>query len=342
MSPGRRQPRARRLPYRRPLRQNPDGPGGLAEGDRSWLVGNEPYDRNCSPYRATGFNADQRLRPLSFTTTSSRQGTGSDTPFLDAALPSLLVPGQYHADGQIDGESLRVRLLPSERDAQGRCHLLELKPHAAKLRAENNALCAQCRLPQKFDVTAHHKHSPGGPGAASAATCQAKNYMVVHDRRDHSMRVPRPDLSVSIGTPNACTQCHADRPAEWAAEVAQNGIRMAARTTSRLRHSAPRRPTGAVDAERQLDQLILDKSQPAIVRATGLQLLSTLYVRSLRTCHQGGDRRSGSMVRMVAPQALPPSAPRTMTESNLYRFSATLCEAVRVETAQWLLASTRR
>ena len=34
--------------------------------------------------------------------------------------------------------------------------------------------------------------------------------MMVDSRRDHSFRVPRPDLSVSFGTPNACTGCHVD------------------------------------------------------------------------------------------------------------------------------------
>jgi len=33
-------------------------------------------------------------------------------------------------------------------------------------------------------------------------------YMDVDFRRDHSLRVPRPDLSVDLGTPNACTGCH--------------------------------------------------------------------------------------------------------------------------------------
>ena len=31
-------------------------------------------------------------------------------------------------------------------------------------------------------------------------------YMDVDPRRDHSFRVPRPDLSVKLGTPNACTR----------------------------------------------------------------------------------------------------------------------------------------
>jgi tetratricopeptide (TPR) repeat protein len=44
----------------------------------------------------------------------------------------------------------------------------------------------------------------------------ATTYMGVDARRDHSMRIPRPDLSVMAGTPNACTMCHADKSAEWA------------------------------------------------------------------------------------------------------------------------------
>jgi Flp pilus assembly protein TadD len=36
-------------------------------------------------------------------------------------------------------------------------------------------------------------------------------YMEVHPRRDHSIRIPRPDQSVELGTPNACSRCHLDR-----------------------------------------------------------------------------------------------------------------------------------
>lgn len=36
-------------------------------------------------------------------------------------------------------------------------------------------------------------------------------YMEVHVRHDHSLRVPRPDLSVDLKTPNACTSCHLDQ-----------------------------------------------------------------------------------------------------------------------------------
>ena len=44
---------------------------------------------------------------------------------------------------------------------------------------------------------------------------------VVDPRHDHSFRIPRPDLTVKLGVPNACTRCHGDKPAEWAVEQVQ-------------------------------------------------------------------------------------------------------------------------
>ena len=42
-------------------------------------------------------------------------------------------------------------------------------------------------------------------------------YMGIDGRRDHGFRVPRPDLSERLGVPDACTSCHSDRSADWAA-----------------------------------------------------------------------------------------------------------------------------
>ena len=83
-----------------------------------------------------------------------------------------------------------------------------------------NALCGRCHMPAKFDVAEHHHHEPDSAGA-QCVNCHmpTKTYMVVDVRRDHSFRVPRPDLSVSLGTPNACTQCHTGRSVEWAAQT---------------------------------------------------------------------------------------------------------------------------
>jgi tetratricopeptide (TPR) repeat protein len=42
-----------------------------------------------------------------------------------------------------------------------------------------------------------------------------KFYMGNDYRRDHSFRNPRPDLTLSIGSPNACNDCHSDKQVSW-------------------------------------------------------------------------------------------------------------------------------
>src|SRR5262249_43419870 len=94
------------------------------------------------------------------------------------------------------------------------CH----DPHTQKLRAPANGVCAQCHRPATYDTSAHHFHRAGSPGAQCAA-CHMPDtmYMQIDARRDHSIRIPRPDLSVTLGVPNACNRCHTNQNAQWAA-----------------------------------------------------------------------------------------------------------------------------
>jgi predicted CXXCH cytochrome family protein len=257
--------------------------------------------------------------------------------FLDVALPALLEPTLYHADGQIDGEVFEYdSFVQSAMHKAGvvcsNCH----EPHAAKLRARGNALCAQCHLPEKFDVSAHHKHSSGSTGA-QCVNCHmpTKTYMVVHDRRDHSMRVPRPDLSVSIGTPNACTQCHTEHSAEWAANVVATWYPKGRQTRPHYGTALNAGRTGAVDAERQLDQLILDKSQPAIARASGLLLLARYASTASEPAIKAAIVDPDPLVRMAIPRALSASAPRALIEA-IFPLLGDPVRAVRVEAARAL------
>jgi tetratricopeptide (TPR) repeat protein len=91
--------------------------------------------------------------------------------------------------------------------------------------------------------------------------------------------------------------------------------------------------TGTLDAERQLDQLILDKSQPAIARATALSLLGRYVSPASEAAIKAAIADPDPMVRMVAAQALPPSPPRAMIEAILPLLSDPV-RAVRVETAR--------
>ena len=317
-------------------------PNKAVMGLEAWLKATDRGTWRMDPATGTA----RRTEPLASTELNAcaschsrrhllAKGLAPDAPFLDAALPSLLVPGQYHADGQIDGEVFEYgSFLQSAMHKAGvvcsNCH----DPHTAKLHAEGNYLCAQCHLPEKFDVKAHHKHEPGNSGA-QCVNCHmpAKSYMVVHDRRDHSIRVPRPDLSVSIGAPNACTQCHTDRRAEWAAKAVADWYPNGRQTMPHYGTAIHAGRTGAVDAERQLDQLILDKTQPTIARATALPLLGRYVSPASATAIKAAIADPDPMVRMVAAQALPPSPTRAMIDAILPLLSDPV-RAVRVETAR--------
>ena len=49
-------------------------------------------------------------------------------------------------------------------------------------------------------------------------------YMARDNRRDHSLNIPDPALSVELGIPNSCTMCHKDRDDSWAAETLARAI----------------------------------------------------------------------------------------------------------------------
>ena len=127
----------------------------------------------------------------------------------------LLQRTTYHADGQILDEVYEyASFIQSKMYHKGirctDCH----DPHKAKPKYTGNALCTSCHQHPagKYDTPAHHFHQPDSTGAACVECHMPQTtYMEVHPRRDHSLRNPRPDLSVQLGTPNACTRCHLDK-----------------------------------------------------------------------------------------------------------------------------------
>ncbi len=166
---------------------------------------------------------------------SRRAPLDADSPtagslFADHHVLSLLRDGLYHADGQIDAEVyVYGSFLQSKMYASGvtctNCH----DPHGGELVADGNAVCMQCHNPvgrddfpslvlADYDSPDHHHHPIGSEGAQCVACHMPdKAYMIVDPRRDHSFRVPRPDLGEVIGAPDACTSCHAGQTQAWAA-----------------------------------------------------------------------------------------------------------------------------
>ncbi len=102
-----------------------------------------------------------------------------------------------------------------------------------------------------------------------------RTYMQIDPRRDHSFRVPRPDLSAALGTPNACTDCHRDRSPEWAAKSVAGWYGAAGRQGApHFSEAFQAGREGVAEAIPSLAAIAGDPEQPAIIRATSLELLS--------------------------------------------------------------------
>jgi len=139
--------------------------------------------------------------------------------FLDHYFPQLIKENIYHADGQIlDEVYVYGSFLQSKMYHKGvsckDCHNV----HSTQLKFNGNKLCLQCHEGLKYNSKSHHKH-PMDTKSALCISCHmpGKHYMGNDFRRDHSFRIPRPDLSLKYNTPNACIGCHKDKTNQWAA-----------------------------------------------------------------------------------------------------------------------------
>ena len=131
-----------------------------------------------------------------------------------------------------------------------------------------------------------------------------RRYMVVDDRRDHSFRIPRPDESVRLGTPNTCASCHTKRSNAWAAAAVQKwyGPAAAARRSFAVAFHAGR--TQQPDGGALLSALVADKRQPAIARATAVTLLGRYPSARTNRVIDAAAQDPEPLVRRAAAEAL--------------------------------------
>jgi Tfp pilus assembly protein PilF len=129
------------------------------------------------------------------------------------------------------------------------------------------------------------------------------SYMVVDPRHDHSLRVPRPDLSVALGTPNACTGCHTNRTATWAASQVKAWYGHEPQGFQRF--AAAFAATGATSSRQdQLGAIADDGTQPPIVRATALANLDASASRATLEAVARSVRDPNALVRLGGLQSL--------------------------------------
>lgn len=215
-----------------------------------------------------------------------------------------LVPSTYHADGQIRDVEEAYNYAPfkqSKMFAAGvtctDCH----DPHSAKLRASGEGVCLRCHAPEKY-ADARHRHHTGIDPPPSCISCHmpVRTYMVVDIRHDHSFRIPRPDISLKLGVPNACNDCHNDKDPQWAAAAVEGWFgpnRMGFQTYAAA-FDASR--SDQADAAALLAVLASDQNVPAIARASALAELAPRISPANITVARGALADPDPMVRIGA------------------------------------------
>jgi len=236
------------------------------------------YVESCAPCHARRSS----LGPYDFT----------HTDFLSNAVPQLTVTPYYYIDGQFLEEDYEYGSFTQSKmymkDVRcGDCH----DPHSLKRKFEGNALCTQCHRADEYNTFNHHMHKSKGEtgtsfvnrsgrklGPGDGNLCRdchmpGRFYMGVDRRYDHSMRIPRPDLSLKLGTPNACTQCHDDKTDQWALQYVNKwyGEKKKAHYGSILADAV----AGKAGADSGLLKIINSNLYPEIIRATAIGYLSS-------------------------------------------------------------------
>ena len=267
---------------------------------------------------------------------------GLGRPLGDAHRVALLDEGLYYPDGQIRDEvyeygSFRQSKMFDRGVTCSDCH----DPHRLELRAPGAQVCLGCHAAARYAAPTHHFHPPGSRGAdCIACHMPSTTYMVVDPRHDHSLRVPRPDLSVSLGVPNACTRCHADRPAAWAARQVQTWYGHTPGGFQRYAEALHAASTGDPRAAEQLAALAGAGDQPAIARASALVRLGSPFTDAGLAAARAGLGEGDPLVRGAAARALQGTEPAFRSEVLMPLLDDPV-RAVRMEAARALADAPR-
>jgi predicted CXXCH cytochrome family protein len=238
--------------------------------------------------------------------------------FLDYYEPEMLDSDVYYPDGQIREEAYEYSsFLQSRMYREGirctDCH----DPHSAKIRLQDNNLCTRCHTVGKYDAPAHHHHPVGSKGAL-CVECHmpSKDYMVVDPRRDHSIRIPRPDMTAQIGTPNSCQPCHKDKSNQWAIDTLDQWYGTGWRATPHYgvaihggRTTDPKAEDALVALAKHRPDLTKAKQVGDIVRASAIALLGNYGTSASRDAIEKALKDPNALVRAAAVRQLEPYSP---------------------------------
>jgi tetratricopeptide (TPR) repeat protein len=254
---------------------------------------------------------------------------------METIIPEIPTTEFFHADGQVDDEDyIYTSFLQSKMFHRSvtctNCH----NAHSGKLVLPATQVCGQCHERKYFEF-GHTKHE-ASLTQVNCISCHmpGKYYMGNDYRHDHSFRVPRPDLSVKHGTPNACNDCHTDKKPQWAAEAVAKwyGPQRAYHYAEDLIPGSEAGPS----SETHLQKLIADTSVPDIVKATAAHYLSQVPTRTALATLKGLLKHGDPQVRYRSLRSLA-SFPPGQWRDDVFPLFNDKVRAVRIAAADLCL-----
>jgi Tfp pilus assembly protein PilF/cytochrome c553 len=211
---------------------------------------------------------------------------------MDNLVPELLNESTYFPDGQIldevyvYGSFVQSKMYRNNVRCSD-CHDI----HSVKPVKQGNDLCLQCHQGDAYDTKEHHFHKKRGEAGeaiyadngkkkievgegAECVKCHmpGRYYMGIDYRPDHSIRIPRLDLTGKLDFPNACNRCHQDKSTKWSVDQLNQWYGISRKPHYGAILAAGRKQIPGAGGE--LIKLANDPLYPVLVRATALSLLS--------------------------------------------------------------------
>jgi hypothetical protein len=226
--------------------------------------------------------------------------------WLQTHRPTLLEQPAYHVDGRIEGEvyvwgSFRQSKMYHKGVGCVDCH----NAHSLELKLPKEQMCLRCHNGSKYDTPDHHFHKPESKGS-SCINCHMpeETFMVVDDRRDHSFRIPRPDRSKKLGTPNTCNDCHQDKSVQWALKHYRDWWGEPKQPDKPWAFALDAAWEGQPGARRKLNRAAQRGANVAIARATALGRLQSYPARQSLGTIKRLIESDETLLRLAAVRAL--------------------------------------
>ena len=284
----------------------PDAQDGCLVARTDRQLTDEQHDDNCASCHARR----EELTP------DFKVGDKFDEHF---RLELPRIPGVFHPNGlQLEEDycetSFRLHRMGRTGVTCFDCH----DPHSGKVTrpVENDELCLQChgnnqRINGVLAPQVGHNKLCGGK-AMPCVECHMPRmtYMGRDPRRDHALHWPDPRMSIELGVPNACLNCHKDKDHQWCMDYLEKRYKVERLGKYRQRFRAAGHAMQGKGSLKELVEAYAAEEIPAW-RATLLGLMAQFPLTpEVQALALGATQDADALVRASAAELLGGDAAR--------------------------------